>query len=341
MFDVITFGSASRDIFLKVKNLEVADSKETITGKVICLPADSKVEVEGFFVRSGGGGTNSAATFANQGLKAAYCGMVGKDEAGEAIISELKARKIDTRFIRQTSKAQTNRSVIINASAWKRTILVYRGASEMLEKGEIPFAKLKAKWFYLAPLPGENKELFTSLIDFAYTNKIKIALNPGVSQLSLEKGALEQILKKVDVLILNREEATFLTKIPYEQEERVFQEIDKLCPGIAVMTKGEIGVVVSDGKFLYRAPSITISNPVDPTGAGDAFGSGFVCEIIKSGDVEKAIQLAMANSGLVLREWGAKEGLLAKDEEYEKVRVTRVTCGGPEGSCAIKNEQKS
>ncbi|PIS39125.1 MAG: hypothetical protein COT34_00100 [Candidatus Nealsonbacteria bacterium CG08_land_8_20_14_0_20_43_11] len=336
MFDVIAFGSATRDIFCRIKDLRLRESRETITGKEICLPFDFKVQVEGFFVRSGGGGTNSAATFANQGLKVAYCGMVGKDEDGEAIIKELRARKIDTKFIRQTKKAQTNRSVIINASAWIRTILVYRGASDLLKKSEISFDEFKAKWFYLAPFSGENLGLFADLIDFAYKNKIKVALNPGISQLSLEKEKLEKILKKVDVLLLNREEASFLTKIPYSEEENIFKEIDRLCPGIAVMTKGEEGVVVSDGKYLYRAPALKIENPIDPTGAGDAFGSGFVAGLIKTGDIEYAIQLAMANSGLCLTGWGAKEGLLKAGRSFKKTNVEKIACGGNNGICLNK-----
>jgi len=322
MYDVITFGSATRDIFLRTKNLNVREG-ETITGKEICLPFDSKIEVEGFFVRSGGGGTNAATTFRNQGFKVAYCGMVGKDETGEAIIKELKSRGIDVSLVRQTEERQTNRSVIINASAWIRTNLVYRGASELIKKSDIPFNKIKAKWFYLAPFPGKNPKLFIDLIDLAVRQKIKIALNPGMAQLSLPPKTLFGILKKTDILILNQEEASFLTKIPYSKEKEIFREIDQICPGIVIMTKGEEGVTVSDGKYLYRAPSLKISNPLDPTGAGDAFGSGFVAGFMKTGSINYAIQLAMANSGLCLREWGAKEGLLKSGERFPKVKVIR------------------
>ena len=79
----------------------------------------------------------------------------------------------------------------------------------------------------------------------------------------------------------------FLTKIPFEHEKEIFQKIDELCPGIAVMTKGGEGVVVSDGKILYSAKPHESRTVVDTTGAGDSFGSGFVSEFMRSGDIEK------------------------------------------------------
>ena len=62
---------------------------------------------------------------------------------------------------------------------------------------------------------------------------------------------------------------------------------------------------------------------VDTTGAGDSFASGFLSEYIKSQDVEKSIQLAMANSVGCLSQVGAKKGLLKKGQEFQRVEVAR------------------
>ena len=88
------------------------------------------------------------------------------------------------------------------------------------------------------------------------------------------------------------------------------------------MTKGSKGVIVSDGKFLYGAKIIR-SKAVDRTGAGDAFGSGFVSEFYRSGNIEKAIQLATANAASCLNQWGAKNGLLKKGQSFVKVKVAK------------------
>ena len=78
------------------------------------------------------------------------------------------------------------------------------------------------------------------------------------------------------------------------------------------MTKGRAGVSVSDGKNIYRA-GIPDSPVVERTGAGDAFSSGFISEYIRSGDIQKSIQMATANSSSVVTKYGPIEGLLKED----------------------------
>jgi len=61
---------------------------------------------------------------------------------------------------------------------------------------------------------------------------------------------------------------------------------------------------------------------VDRTGAGDSFASGFVSGFLqKNGDIEYAIQLAIANSTACLTKLGAKNGLLEKGEDFNKVII--------------------
>lgn len=302
MFDIITFGSATWDVFLRPKKFKI--------GKEICFNLGSKIDLEEIHFSSGGGGTNTAATFARQGFKVAYCGTVGNDIFGKAIIKELSSFGIDKQFVSRTNLKPTNFSIILSLAGKDRTVLAYRGASEELSSKNIPWQKLQAKWFYLAPLSGKLAKLTSKIVDFANKNKIKIALNPGNSQISLAPKVLKRILARIDVLILNQEEASLLTKIPYQREKKIFEKIDELCPGITIMTKGAGGVVVSDGKKLFQARPKKIK-VVDRTGAGDSFGSGFVSRFIQSGsDIEQAIQLGLANSASCLQKWGAKQGLL-------------------------------
>ena len=322
MFDIITFGSATWDIFLRPKNFETIKDKRFISGKGVCFNLGSKIDVEDIYFSSGGGGTNTAATFAKQGFKVAWCGVIGNDIAGREIVEELENLRIDTQFVLKTRLKPTNHSVVLNTGPKKdRTILVYRGASEEFSSKEIPWQLLRAKWFYLAPFSGKAAEITENIVDFAFKNKIKIALNPGNSQLSLPMATLKRILKKVDVLFLNREEASLLTKIPYNKEKQIFKKLDEICPNIAIMGSSK-GITVSDGNRLYEAKSSLVKT-VDKTGAGDAFASGFVSGFIKKGDIEYGIQLGMANSSSCIQKWGAKNGLLKEGDEFEKVKVIK------------------
>lgn len=329
MYDVITFGSAARDINLKSKAFKVLkNDKDFVTGEGICLALGSKIDVQDIKFTSGGGGTNTAVTFAKQGFKTAFCGVVGDDVAGKEIIEELKSCRINTELVLKSKEKATNYSIIVSSEGGEdRTILVYRGASEMMDKDNIPWNKLKTKWIYLAPLSGKLCSAFEDIVNFAYENKIKIAVNPGSVQLSLPVEDLTRILKKVDILILNQEEASYLTKISFQDEVEIFKKIDEICQGVAVMTKGGEGVVVSDGKYIYTARPRPERNIVDTTGAGDAFASGFVADYIKyNGDIEKAVQLGMANSEGNLKEIGAQTGLLDKNSKFERVKVTKQLC---------------
>ncbi|MDO8424877.1 MAG: carbohydrate kinase family protein, partial [bacterium] len=305
--------------------------KSFAAGRGIRLPSGSKIEAEDIFLSSGGGGTNAAATFSRQGFKVAYCGMVGQDCLGAALMEELKKFKIGSDFVKTTGKKSTNISVFLTSPGKERTILVYRGASDLLGKKDIPWGKLKnAKWFYLAPFGGDLVNLTRELVDFAKKNNIKVAFNPGYNQLNLPRKVLEEILGKIDILILNREEASLLTKIPYQKEKEIFGKIDKMTKGIAIMTKGGEGVTVSDGQHLFSAKSLATSlrwKIIDATGAGDAFGSGFVSGFLKSkGDIEYSIQLAMANATFNIMKWGAKDGLLSKNQKWPKIKILKRAC---------------
>ncbi|MFA5947751.1 MAG: carbohydrate kinase family protein [Candidatus Gracilibacteria bacterium] len=330
-YDIITFGSAAQDIHLKSDAFKIVkDDKDFPTGKGICLNLGSKIDVEDIAFTSGGGGTNTAATFAKQGLKTAFCGAIGADVSGLEIVRELKHLGIDTKFVVKKKEKHTNQSIIISSMGQDRTILVYRGASDILNENDISWRKIKkTKWIYLAPLADSLCDIFGDIVDFAHDNDIKIAVNPSVQQLSLPYEQLKNIFQKVDVLFLNQEEASFLTKVPFQEEKNIFKKISEMCSGIIVMTKGEKGVVVSDGKYFYSAQPDVNSKIVDATGAGDSFAAGFLSDYIKTdGNIEKAIQLGIANSEANLSEIGAKTGLLNKDSEFNRVQVKKENITG-------------
>lgn len=325
MFDIITFGSATMDIFIKPKNFtKIIKDKYFITGKGICFNLGSKVDIENIFFSLGGGGTNTAATFASQGFKTAYYGTVGNDIPGEKIIKELENLNIYNKFITKTNLSPTNHSIGLSVSKKEdRTMLVYRGASEYLEKKDIDWGKLKTKWLYLAPLSGKLCNLFKDIVDYGYKNKIKIAVNPGNSQLSLPLSKLKEIFKKIDILILNQEEASFLTKINYKKEKEIIKKIKEIFSGIIIITKGNKGLIVLDNKYIYKT-GILKSKVLEQTGAGDAFGSGFLSGYIRSqGDIIYAIQLGSANATSCLTEIGSKSGLLKKNSKFPKIKVEK------------------
>ncbi len=329
MLDVITFGSASWDIFVKPKSFEIVKGKNFISGEGVAFNLGSKVDLKEVYFNSGGGGTNTAATFAKQGLKTAYCGAVGEDAAGKEIIEELNKLNIETKFLVVKKYLRTNHSIVLSSGKKRdRTILVYRGASEFLENKDISWDKIKLekpKWIYLAPLSGQLAKLTEKIVSFAYENKIKIAVNPGNSQILMPGKKIEKIIKKADVLFLNQEESSLLAKINFKERDKIFEKINKMFPGIFAMTMGEEGVIVSDKKNTYWGKTKKIK-VVDNTGAGDAFASGFISGLIKNCDLKEAISFGLENAESCLKKIGAKKGLIEKTEkdEIKKRKIVKI-----------------
>lgn len=312
MYDIVSIGSATRDIFLGLDDFKKIESSDFVTGYGLCFPFGSKLEIKKIVMTSGGGGTNAAATFASQGLKTACIGVTGNDLNGQQIMDELNRRGIDTAFFQKHDDDHTAYSVILVDNSGERTILSYKGEGQHFDVNKIDFNLLKTNWFFLDSLGG-HFDMLEQAVNWAVANNVKLATNPGGKELEHGLEKLRPLLNKFAVVIMNQEEASKLTGIDYKDEKAIFSFMDEVVGGIFVMTKGPEGVVVSDGKNIYRAG--TPDSPiVERTGAGDAFSSGFVSEYIRSGDITKAIQLGTANASSVVTQYGSKEGILKKDD---------------------------
>lgn len=312
MYDIISVGSATRDVFFSAAELKKFKMDEFPTGEAICFGSGSKIEMKKIAFASGGGGTNAAVTFARQGLKTANIGVVGQDFNGEEILRELSSEGIDVQYFQKHNDDYTAYSVVMVHSDGERTILSYKGEGQHFDVKMIPFEKLESKWLFLDSLGG-NFDVLEGLVNHAVKNNIKLVTNPGGKELAHGIEKLKPLLKNFSVVIMNQEEAAGLTGIDYKKEDEIFKFMDEVIGGIFVMTKGPEGVVVSDGKNVYSA-GVPDSPVVERTGAGDSFSSGFVVEYIRSGDIAKAIQFGTANASSVVTQYGAKAGILKEGD---------------------------
>src|SRR3989344_7825935 len=311
-FDVITIGSATRDIFMKSEQFKIVEDKSFATGQGECFALGSKIEIKDIVFTSGGGGTNAAVTFARQGLKTSCIWAIGNDFNGKDIADELNREGVSTDYFQINKDGHTAYSVILVHESGERTILSHKGEGQNFDVKEIPFDKLRASWLFLDSLGG-HYDLLEAAVSWAVKNKVKLATNPGSKELAHGLDKLKMLLESSQIVIMNQEEAAGLAGIDYKKEDEIFKFMDKVVKGVFIMSKGPDGVAVSDGKNIYRA-GIPDSPVIERTGAGDAFSSGFVAEYIKSDDIEKAIQFATANASSVVSKFGAKGGILKKDD---------------------------
>ncbi len=326
-FDIVTIGTATRDVFIKSDNFHVDPDHHVIGGKGLVMALGVKIEIPEIFFSTGGGATNAAVTFARQGKKTGCIAVIGNDDSGHAVLNDLKKEKIYTGLMHQENEG-TAFSLVIEPKSGERTVLVHRGVSEHLKPAIIKWEGLNAKWFYISSLAG-NLALLKRIVAFAKDRKISIAYNPGGKELA-QRDALIPLLKHINVLIVNREEAALITGIAFEKEKEIFQVWDKMSSGVNAMTDGQNGVLVSDGAHVYHAGIYSEKKMVDRTGAGDAFGSGFVASLIDApSNIERAIRLGSANATAKVEGMGAKHGLLTReqfeqDKRWKNLMITKT-----------------
>jgi sugar/nucleoside kinase (ribokinase family) len=104
--------------------------------------------------------------------------------------------------------------------------------------------------------------------------------------INISKKELKAVLKKVDVLILNDEEARMLA----DERNLVVagEKLLRMGPKVVVIKKGEHGAVLMSKDSYFSAPAYPLHAIKDPTGAGDTFAGGFIGWLSRTNDVSVA-----------------------------------------------------
>lgn len=106
------------------------------------------------------------------------------------------------------------------------------------------------------------------------------------------RDALVETLGRVDVALLNDEEARMLTGDP--NLVRAATQVLDLGPSLAIIKKGEHGALVFSRRFMFSAPAFPIEDIFDPTGAGDTFAGGFLGHLARCADCRDENELRRA-----------------------------------------------
>lgn len=324
MYDVITIGSNTIDVFVYTdRSRSIFIKTKSDEESFISYPVGAKLLINDLHFFSGGGGTNSAVALSRLGLKVAYIGKVGNDHNGIRILDELKKEKIDFLGpICHDSRKKTGYSVILDSLEKKRTVLSYKGANNCLDYCEIDIDKVKTKWFYISSMMGRSFLTIEKMTEFASKNNIKILFNTSNYLAEKGKGYLNNILKNTEILVLNKEEAELL--VGRGETLELISELKDLGPKIVVVTDEENPVYGLDNKnILYKAIPYDVK-VVEATGAGDSFASSFLAGMIKTGDMEFSLRLAIVNSHSVLLFKGAKRKLLKYNQALVEIDMRNI-----------------
>jgi ribokinase len=301
----LSIGSAVQDVFLSHSDAftPVCESPEKCFEM---LPLGAKVDVNNVDFATGGGATNAATTFARGGFHSIFMGTVGRDPAGEAVLRALDDEGVDTSRVSYSARYHTGYSVLLLAPTGERTILTYRGASTHYDAKNFDLTGLeRVDWLYVSTMAGSFDAL-AGIFDQARAMNIKIAFNPGKRELA-DADKLRGLLDDVEILIANRDEMAQI--VAGQSLEELVRHAQNYCP-VVVVSDGPNGVAAADRHEIAIAGLYEDVPVKDRTGAGDAFGSGFVAKIASGANLREAITFASANSTSVIGQIGAKAGIL-------------------------------
>ncbi len=304
---IISVGAAVQDVFLSHSDEFKPVSDTSTHEQFMRLELGAKADVNNITFSTGGGATNAAVTFARQGLESVFMGTLGHDPAGRAVIDVLDHEGVDTSHLSFSHKYNTGYSVLLLAPNGERTILTYRGASTHYHASDFRIRGIDADWLYVSTLNGEFAILHALFLE-ARLRGVKIMFNPGKSELAHPQ-KLKALLDDVEVLCLNKEEASMI--VEGQTLEELVRHLHHYAP-VAIVSDGPNGVVASDKTTIVRAGMYQDVRVIDRTGAGDAFGSGFLSQWVQGRKLADCIVFASANSTSVVNHIGAKKGIIAK-----------------------------
>lgn len=307
MVKILTIGAAVQDVFLSHSPEFKPVSDKTADELFLKIELGSKNDVNNIDFSTGGGATNAAVTFARQGLDVQFMGTIAHDPAGNAVLEDLDKEGVDTSLISFSDKLHTGYSVVLLASTGERSFLTYRGASTHYDINNFDLSDSNADWVYISSMAG-NMDILDKI--FAQAKKLnqKVFFNPGKGELN-QLPQLKSLLEDVDVLSVNRQEAQLI--VNGTSLDELIRRLSQLVP-VTIISDGPNGVIATDGKVIVRAGMYEDVKVVDRTGAGDAFGSGFLSQWAAGKSLKDSIVFASANSTSVVTKIGAKAGILSK-----------------------------
>lgn len=165
-----------------------------------------------------------------------------------------------------------------------------------------------------------------SVINQMKTRPKLIVLDTMNFWMDVAMDGLSQVLKMVDVLMVNDSEARQLSG-EYSLVKAA-QKIQAMGPKYLIIKKGEHGALLFHGKHVFFAPALPLEDVFDPTGAGDTFAGGFIGHIARTKDIsfenmKTAIIIGSAMASFCVEKFGpsrlqelTKEEIEARIDEF-------------------------
>ncbi|PSQ15397.1 ribokinase [Halobacteriales archaeon QS_8_69_26] len=248
----------------------------------------------------GGKGSNQAVGAARLGADARFVGCVGDDRHAEIARDLWDREGVDASAVQQVDD-HTGVGVVFVDEDGENEIAVVPGANGRVDRGTVGGAadELAAADVLLTQLEIPDGPV-AAAVEAADDAGLDVVLNPAPA-----RELPPEVLSGVDYLTPNETEARILAGLDPDadaDDEAVAARLRELGVGTVVLTLGDDGALVDDGATPERVPAPSV-DPVDTTGAGDAFNAGFAVALAEGRSPVDAARFGCAAGALSVTEF--------------------------------------
>jgi ribokinase len=273
VFDVCVVGSANLDLVVTTSRLP--GPGETVIGTT-------------YAEHAGGKGLNQAVAAARAGARCAFVAALGDDEAGDRLARELATDGIDTALVQRIADTPTGRALITVDASAENTIVVVPGANGVIAPTPPPEARV-----VIAQLEIPVGVVVDAFAQAAAAGATTI-LNPAPAH-----DVPDALLRHTRIVIPNQHERAQLGGT-----DRLFA----LGVEVVITTMGGDGVEIVTPDTRHTVPPFRV-DPIDTTGAGDAFCGSFASALARDVPLDDAVRFAAAAGALATTKHGAVPSL--------------------------------
>ncbi|MGG0471475.1 ribokinase [Priestia aryabhattai] len=294
--NVVVIGSLNFDII--VKQQRMPNKGETFT-------ADELVQ------GPGGKGANQAAQCAKLGLPTVMVGKVGDDRFGEALVGSLTAFGVNTSYIKKLGSTGMGLVHVMPDGDYYSTIV--KGANDLITRNDIDeIAHLLDSSSFIVLQQEIPEDVIEYIITKYETNDdLKIVLNNAPA-----REVREDILRYVDVLVVNETEASFMSGKTINSAAdaiNIGKEMLPLTGGMVVITLGKDGSVVVTESYSNFFPAENVQ-AIDATGAGDSFIGALIYAMSEGLSIDQCMKFATHISAITVTKEGGQHSFPTKKD---------------------------
>jgi ribokinase len=286
----------------------IGSSNTDMVVKAPRIPGPGETVLGGRFVMAAGGkGANQAVAAARLGARVTLVARLGRDMFGRQTEENLSREGIETSLLVWDEEAPSGVALIMVSEEGENSIAVAPGANgEMtpadVERAEGAVAAADVVVLQLeVPLAAVRRA-----VEIARQHQVPVILNPAPAA-----HVPDELLQQVDLLTPNEHEAALLAGVAAEGTAGAEQAAGALLGrGVRAlaMTLGRRGALVATPEGSELVPAFKVE-PVDTTGAGDAFNGALATAWAQGKPLREAVRYANAAAALATTVMGAQPSL--------------------------------